>query len=173
MITHFNRFPHLNFPGWTCLPDIVFYLWLHRFVSLLHPSLSVEEHWPPHPPAATPRQWHNASVDKTVSTHKQVTLCCRAIYFLQAFFILAKEIRPRDIYWQFGFFWHCPNWACYGGNWKKESWEKVGGDMLLLLVTMGEPTIAGCYLRVWPRRRYRLATTPGHRTPTTYQATWR
>ena len=38
--------------------------------------------------------------------------------------------------------------------------------MLLLLVTMGEPSIAGCYLRVWRRGRYRLATTPAGRSRT-------
>ena len=41
---------------------------------------------------------------------------------------------------------------------EKAGWEKVGGDMLLLLVTIGEPSIAG-YLRVW-QRRYR-ADHPG------------
>ena len=84
-----------------------------------------------------------------------------------------KKCDPETFTGNLFFFWHCPNWACYGGNRKKRSGKNSDGgrgDMLLLLVTIGEPSIAG-YLRVW-RRRYRR-TTPGHRTPTTYRATWR
>ena len=91
--------------------------------------------------------------------------------FSSAFFIFTKEIRPqRHLLAIWLFPPACPNWACFGGSRKKRPGKK-SGDMLVLLVTMGDPSIAG-YLRVW-QRRYRRGTTLRHRTLTTYQATWR
>ena len=94
--------------------------------------------------------------------------------FSNFFFILTKEMWPRDIYWQFVFFSGTAQiehvMVAIGKSGLGKTRMGGRGDMLLLLVTIGEPSIAG-YLRVW-RRRYRR-TTPGHRTPTTYRATWR
>ena len=35
---------------------ILYYVWMHRFSSLLYPCLWVKEHWPPHPPPQTVAQ---------------------------------------------------------------------------------------------------------------------
>ena len=127
------------------------------------------------PSSVQVRQSHNASVDKTLlqphRTQTSHSRLWRDLLFPRAFFIFTKEIRPqRHLLAIWLFPPACPNWACFGGSRKKRPGKK-SGDMLVLLVTMGDPSIAG-YLRVW-QRRYRRGTTLRHRTLTTYQATWR
>ena len=131
------------------------------------------EHWPQPPP-----KWDRVTMQvwtkhfSSLTAHKQVILGCEEIYFfLGPSLSWPKKSDPqRHLLAIWLFPPACPNWACFGGSRKKRPGKK-SGDMLVLLVTMGDPSIAG-YLRVW-QRRYRRGTTLRHRTLTTYQATWR
>ena len=108
----------------------------------------------------------------TASTHKQVILCCREIHFFQLFLYLDQRNVTQRHLLAICFFSGTAQiehvMVAIGKSGLGKTRMGGRGDMLLLLVTIGEPSIAG-YLRVW-RRRYRR-TTPGHRTPTTYRAT--
>ena len=125
-----------------------------------------------------PSKWDRVTMQvwtkhfSSVTAHKQVILGCEEIYFFLGLSLSwpKKSDPQRHLLAIWLFPPACPNWACFGGSRKKRPGKK-SGDMLVLLVTMGDPSIAG-YLRVW-QRRYRRGTTLRHRTLTTYQATWR
>ena len=156
---------------WT---GLILYIWSPKHILILM-YIYEQAEGALTPTSVQVRQSHNASVDKTLlqrhRTQTSHSLLWRDLLFPRAFFILTKEIRPqRHLLAIWLFPPACPNWACFGGSRKKRPGKK-SGDMLVLLVTMGDPSIAG-YLRVW-QRRYRRGTTLRHRTLTTYQATWR
>ena len=94
--THFHGSAQLWLVYWQLFPS---FMNIGECIDCFAPKpLRVKEHWPPHAPWCPTQTVAQCKCGQNSYPHKQVILCCRPIYFFQAFFILTKEIRPRETF---------------------------------------------------------------------------